>query len=136
MRIIKILFLIFVLPIGAYDDRPKCYKELERNFFDYTVSAAAFDLWNVPQGLWRSIMSRLNEHQSEVEEIVKKKSEKYKPNPIQNPFQSDVAKLILKETLYQIFIQALIDSGFSDSEAIDRMFEYIWDNNPKQLNCH
>ncbi|MCB1113830.1 MAG: hypothetical protein KDK62_03655 [Chlamydiia bacterium] len=135
MKILKIIFLFFLLPLSAYDDRPGCYKDLERNFFNDQIVTTAFGLWTVPKGSWRSILRRLKEGEVNAESIIEKKSKRYSVNPLQNPFQPDVAKALLKETMKQIFIRAMVDSGYFDPASMDKMFDFIWEQDPRIQKC-
>ena len=135
MRILAILFLILTLPLVAYDDRPPCYKDLERDFFHFKILGEAFSNWLVPQGQWDPIFRMLVDRQEQAEYVINEGARRYSPNPLQNPFQSDVARDLLHQTMYQIFERCMLESGFFDTVSIARMFEYIWTHDLRIKNC-
>ena len=135
----KPYFILFFLTctLGAYDDRPACYKELERNFFQQKTVGEALALWNVnqSQGQWAMIVKLIQSKQKDAEYVINEKARSFKPNPLQNPFKSDDARDLLKETMYQIFERALLESGFFDTLTIGKMFEYVWMHDPRIKKC-
>lgn len=138
MKNVKILFLsslFFVTTLSAWDARPSCYKDLERNFFQFKVTSEALALWRVPQGQWDAIVKLAQFKGREAESLIERKARRYSPNPLQNPFQPDVAKDLLKETMFQIFERTVIESGFFDTVSIERMFDYIWTSDPRIQSC-
>lgn len=132
-----ICFLLLSVSLAAYDDRPACYKDLERNFFQYKPVAEALALYNVnqSQGQWDGIVKLVQNKAKDAEYIINEKARRFKPNPLQNPFQSDVARDLLKETMSQIFERALLESGFFDRVTITNMFEFIWTHDPRIQTC-
>lgn len=135
MKIVKIIFLLFCMNLAAYDARPSCYRDLERNFFEEKAVTTALSLWQVQQGQWRSIVYELKKQSQEAERLIKEKAARYSVNPLQNPFQPDVAKSLLKETMWQIFRRVMIESGFYDPVAMERMFQHIWESDPRISSC-
>lgn len=138
MKNVKILFLsslFFLSTLSAWDARPPCYKDLERNFFQFRTTSEALALWRVPQGQWDAIVKLAQSKAHEAESLIEKKARRYNPNPLQNPFQPDVAKDLLKETMQQIFQRTVIESGFFDTVSIDKMFDYIWTSDPRIQAC-
>lgn len=132
-----ICFLLLSVRLAAYDDRPACYKELERNFFQYKYVAEALALYNVnqSQGQWDGIVKTVQNKAKEAEYVIKEKARRHTPDPLQHPFQSDVAKDLLRETMFQIFERALLESGFFDQVTIAKMFEFIWNHDPRIQAC-
>ena len=131
-------FLLFLVNLlTAYDDRPACYKDLERNFFQYKITAEALALWNVnqSQGQWEYIIKLIQAKQKDAEYVIQEKARRFQPNPLQNPFQMEEARDLLRETMYQIFERALLESGFFDTLTIAKMFEYIWTHDLRIKTC-
>ena len=140
MKIVKFLFaacflMAFSPMLEAYDGRPACYKELERNFFSFHNVGEALALWKVPQAMWDPTIKLVQERQKEAESVIEKKARLLKPNPLEHPFQSDVAGDLLKQTMYEIFQRCLLETGFFDTVSILKMFEYIWAHDPRLSTC-
>lgn len=137
MRNLILLLLFFVQSLVAYDDRPACYKELERDFFQYKIVAEALALWNVnqSQAQWEMIVRLVQAKQKDAEYVINEKARHLNPNPLQNPFRSDDARDLLHETMYQIFERGLVESGFFNVVTIRKMFEYIWTHDPRIKRC-
>ena len=127
--------LLLAATLGAYDDRPPCYKQLERDFFHYPIVAEAFSNLRVPQGQWDPIFKLLVNRQTQLESIIEQKAHARHPDPLQHPFQSDVAADLLHETAFQIFERCLLEGGFYDTVSIRTMFDYIWTHEPRVAEC-
>jgi hypothetical protein len=130
-----ILFLLTFFSLFSYDARPACYKELERNFFTYQNTTSAMASYLVPQGQWGPTFQFLQKRQAEAEGIIKKKAELRSPNPLENPFQPDVARELLQETMAEIFTRALLETGFFDYVSIRGIFQTIWINETPRINA-
>lgn len=135
MKILKILFVFFALPLVAMDARPPCFKQLERDFFQFKTVGEALGLWNVPQGQWNYIIKTLQSRAVEADAIIVKKARQLNPNPLERPFQPDVARDLIRDTMAQIFERVLLESGFYDTVSIGRMFDYIWLHDLRVHQC-
>lgn len=140
MKTLKILFalsaiLFFTPDLSAYDARPPCYKDLERNFFSYKNTSEALALWKVQQPQWDPLIKVLQDRQREAETVIHKKAQLLRPNPLEAPFQADVARDLLKQTMYQIFLRCVLENGFFDTASIDKMFEFIWTHESRLKMC-
>lgn len=115
--------------LAGYDATPACYRDLMQNFFSYEAVGQALSLHNIGQSQWLRTYELLKGRQGEAETLIRRKASARNPNPLDAPFQSDVARDLLKETMYQIYERALLDSGFYDTIKIRQEFEYIWVKN-------
>lgn len=131
-KIFQILILFLVTT--SFNDSPRCFKELEVDFFNETYLYQAFDLYtfhNVYQGDWGRMVRKLKMEQTKIPSLIKEKTRHLRPNPLEYPFQPEKAKEILLETYYEVFygvIKSFVGipgvTAIND-EAIRGMFNYL-----------
>ncbi len=139
----SILCLIFVFltnsSLKAFDASPRCFKDLEINFFQPSIVSQALSLHHVDQSIWTPITQFLHEASKKVPDIIKKKAERMSPNPLTPKFIPEVAYQLLNETLFQIFSDVLITyNSYQDlkinGDDMRSMFEYIKDKQAHRLD--
>lgn len=122
-------FILIVLPVHGYtwDDSPDCFKRFERNFFkeQYLDETFAMHGTDITQSSWNAIYVALQQQMQQVPGIIKSKAAKMDVNPLDHPFQHEVAEQLLFEVLYAVFVQVMHDYNVKDPYAIQDMFNYI-----------
>lgn len=136
----KIPCLVLVLlSLVSWNDSPKCYKELQVDFFDEQIVMQAFDLYtwlNIYQGQWSHLARRLKEEERRVPALIRAKTNKMIPSPIDYPFQPDKAEEILLETLFEVFEYTMHKYAFIYNDAaIKGMFNYIKEKQAPRLEA-
>jgi len=132
----KIFFLlIFTLALHAYDQRPQCYIDLERNFFNMGAVIQAMSMQMVPQGQWDPIVRSLTEAQRSLEPMINDKVRSLSRNPFDPKFDPDVAKDLLINTAFEIFTRVIYYNGFTDTVGIRTMFNYAISQDPRINYC-
>lgn len=103
----------------------ECSKELLIAYFPEAFVNETFKKFNVPQDKWNSINKDLAGKEKEVVKIVEEKAEKLSPNPLKDPSQRQAAVKIFRETLLQIFSEALKKNGVNDDKQIQAMLDDV-----------
>lgn len=127
---IKFLFLsIFIffnfLSLCAFIDTPECYNRIPAQFFERNVVSQALSLHYVTQSQWEVIITNLQRGARKIPQIIKEKANRLQRNPLEYPFQAEVATAMLKQELYDVFSKALYQSYVTNTEDIKGMFNYI-----------
>lgn len=133
------LALMSFLPLYSYDDTPACFKEIAVSFFQPEIVMKAL---NINQGYvdfqnrWVPITNELRRRAQDVPNIIKQKSDRMTPSPLEYPFQPDAAAQLLWEALYGVFNSVMHDYAIYDQALIRNMFNYIRaEQEPKLLAC-
>jgi hypothetical protein len=125
-----IIFLaFFILSVEAYDMRPPCYVDLERNFFDAGAVTQAMSMQMVSQGAWQPTVTELMQAQRELESIVNQKARRMNPNPFDPVFIPNVAKQLLLSSAWDMFYRVVYYQGFTKPDGIRTMFDYVVSQN-------
>ena len=130
----KCLFLSFVSfsilsgsgTTSVIPDRLPCLMELETHFFDSKLVYQALSLYQIPQGLWSPIDQSLQTRSRDIPHLMKQKTAFMVPNPIEYPLQKEATAKILKQILFDVFLQALRDNQIMERPTVDFIFDYIF----------
>lgn len=121
--------LIFILlpwsSEGVIPDTPPCLFHLETEFFQQDLVYQAFNLYQVPQGLWVPIYEALRVKSLSVPEKMKQKTAYMVPNPIEYPLQKQATWKILKIVLFTTLDEVMRSYRISRSATIDGVFAYL-----------
>lgn len=132
----KIFFLlIFFVSAYAYDQRPQCYIDLTRNFFNMPAVMQALSMQMVPQGQWDPIVRSLTEAQRSLEQMVNDRARRLPRSPFDPKFDPEVAKELLLSSAFEIFHRVIYYNGFTDSVGTRTMFNYAISQDPRMGYC-
>jgi len=109
----------------CYDDRPRCFRALEVNYFDQVYLYQALNFFNLPQGSWNLVLTALHQQSARVPSMMMIEGKKLPINPLENPFDPVGAEKLLMKVLYSIFYEALHNNVVIDDPSITKMFNYI-----------
>ena len=104
---------------------PRCYKDLEQNFFTTSITETAFSLYNVSQGSWGSIMVSIKNKTKGIHDRIWAKGRRMRRNPLDNKYEPDPAAELLRNELYDIFHAACRENFVTSDANIRAMFDYI-----------
>ncbi len=138
-RLTFLFFLWFSFYLQAYDASPKCYRDLELNFFQPALVSQALSLHRVDQSSWTPILRSLKESSRKVPEIIRIKAKSIRPNPFEPIFIPEIAKQLMEETLFEVFAASVSSyNSYQDlrinSEDIAQMFKYISEKQADKVN--
>lgn len=120
--------------LGAWDASPNCMYSLETQFFDRKTVTESFDLYHVFQSQWGPMYTSLTANVRRVPDLVRAKSRKMSPSPIDYPFDPERAKQVLIEAEFEVFRDTMIGHYFEDLNAIHGMFDYILRQQEGKIN--
>lgn len=114
------------LPDGA-TAADECSKELLLDYFPKQFVLESLKKFNVPQDKWDAIASSLAAKDKDVVKIVEDKASKLTPNPLKDrdPQQRQIAVKLFRETLLQVFSDALQANGITDQKQLQGMLDDI-----------
>lgn len=122
-------FLIIVGKLCGFEDVPTCYRNLETHFFRSDAVRQSLSMHNVPQNQWSSLLNQLQEKSKRVPGLINAQAKQLTPNPLEQPFQPEIAVTILKRALFLVFQEVMQENYVTlstNSESIQQMFEHIW----------
>jgi hypothetical protein len=117
-------------------DRIPCFVDLETLFFNEYIVNQGLNLYNIRQELWLPINQVLQRKSAEVPERMKRRTAFMVPNPIEYPMQKGVTAKILKEVLFEVFLEAMRDYNANERPTADFVFDYIFTEQlPNFVKC-
>lgn len=130
IAILFLLLLISCLKLQAYNDQPRCLQDLEVNFFNPQIVSEALSLYSVDMNIWPLVNQELKRRSLGVPSIMKQRSDRMSPSPLEYPFQPLIVGEMLRQILLDIFTSVISDfrlsSGIVTSDdSIREMFGYI-----------
>lgn len=117
--------VIWAFPAVVLDPIP-CFLDLEIHFFTEPIVYQGLSLYNIRQELWVPIYVRLKQKSLEVPERVKRRTAYMVPNPLEYPMRRAVAAKILKEVLFEVFMETMRDYNSNERPTADLVFDYIF----------
>jgi hypothetical protein len=105
----------YVLAQSATDE---CTKELLLSYFPESFVKNTLQKFNVPKDKWDGVIKALADKDKDVLKIVEDKASKLNPNPFKDrdPAQRQVAVKIFRETLFQVFSDALKSQDIENTQ--------------------
>lgn len=139
MKLLAAFFIslsILCIHLPADAEPPDCFRDIERTFFEPSYVMGALSLHGELQGLWVPITNDLQAIQGDVERRVRARAEQMHPNPLDNPFNTHAAALLLMDELFRMFSETMHAHIITNESDIHQMFYYIRGRNiPKLKAC-
>ena len=137
MRYFLAAILLIVSPIATRGGGvPPCLNEFEVNFFKKELLGQLFNMHAIPQGVWDLIYSDLVDRSQTVPYRVEKKALKFTPNPLNDPFNGEEVEPLLREALFEVFNEVLMENNISNEAEIKEMFNAIYSQHEATVrNC-
>lgn len=124
---LKLSLLAFLACLGVATAADECSKELLLDYFPKQFVTETLKKYNVPQDKWDAITSALATKDKDVVKLVEDKASKLTPNPLKDrdPQQRQIAVKLFRETLLQVFSDALQANGITDQQQLQTMLDDI-----------
>lgn len=103
-----------------------CVKNLELNFFEEKILYQGLNFYGIRQELWSLIYQMLRRKSTEVPVRMKRKTAFMVPNPIEYPMQKGLTAKILKEVLFEVFLETMRFYQLNERPIADFVFDYIF----------
>lgn len=117
---------LFCLPTVVLDP-VHCVEELEQNFFQSRVVFQSLSLHEVRQELWVPIIQLLQVKSREIPDRIKRKTAFMVPNPFEYPMNKRKAEKILKQVLYEVFVDTMRFYNNNGQPQMDLVFNDIFE---------
>lgn len=118
-------YFVYCLPSVAPDPIP-CLKNLELYFFDEIIVSEALSLYGIRQEIWLPVTQRLRGKNLNVPLLMKEKTAYMVPNPLEYPMQKDAVAKILKDVLYEVFMENMVFYRIDRQPTANFIFDYIF----------
>lgn len=111
----------------------ECAKELLLSYFPESIVAETLKHFSIPQDKWAGITKSLADKEKDVVKIVEEKAKEMNPNPLKDPQQRQAAVKLFRDTLLQVFSDALKENGVTDSSQFQAMLDNIQQQKAKKF---
>ena len=127
MRYFLAAILLVVSAVATRGESvPPCLNELEVNFFKKELLGQVFNMYAIPQGVWDPIYSDLVDRSQTIPYRLEKKALKFTPNPLNYPYNGEEIEPLLREALFEVFNEVLMENDISNEAEIKEMFNMIY----------
>jgi hypothetical protein len=121
-----ILILPPVLVCGVNPEQVPCVLNLEMHFFEPISVSQALNSYQIPQSLWMPIIQSLEFKSTSVPERMKQATFDQVPNPIEYPIQKAATAKILKNVLFELFLETMKEYQVDERPTADLIFAFIF----------
>lgn len=111
----------------------ECARELLLSYFPEPIVTDTLKRFSIPQDKWEGITSTLSRKDKEVVKMVEQKAAAMNPNPLKDPQQRQAAVKLFRETLLQVFSDALKENGITDTSNFQAMLDDIQQQKAKKF---
>lgn len=118
---------------AAANPTDECAKELLLSYFPEPIINETLKKFKVPEDKFAGINKSLSSKDKEIVKLVEQKAAAMNPNPLKDPQQRQAAVKLFRETLLQVFSEALKDNGVLDSTQYQAMLDDIQQQKAKKF---
>lgn len=111
----------------------ECAKELLLSYFPEPIVQETLKRFSIPQDKVEGITRSLSNKDKEVVKLVEEKAAAMNPNPLKDPQQRQAAVKLFRETLLQVFTDALQENGITDTSKFQAMLDDIQQQKAKKF---
>ncbi len=128
------LFLFSGNQLSAYDASPRCFTQLQRNFFRYsTISLALSFYGEIPQSQWSMVNRSLQKKNQMIPQLMREQAARMHSNPLENPFNREVAEDLFRQVLWNVFADVMIRYNVTKRVQIEGAFNFIYKKESKRI---
>lgn len=118
-------------PNGSAVD--ECAKELLLSYFPEPIVVDTLKRFSIPEDKVAGITQSLSKKDKEIVKLVEEKVSAMNPNPLKDPQQRQAAVKLFRETLLQVFTDALKENGITDTSKFQAMLDDIQQQKAKKF---
>lgn len=111
----------------------ECSKELLLSYFPAAFVNDTLKRFNIPEDKWEGINKSLSIKDKDIVKIVEQKASSMTSNPLKDPQQRQTAVKLFRETLLQVFTDALKENGITDANKFQAMLDDIQQQKAKKF---
>lgn len=123
----------FISAVETTAATDECAKELLLSYFPEPIVTETLKKFKVSEDKWAGINKSLSNKDKEVVKIVEQKASAMNPNPLKDPQQRQVAVKLFRDTLLQVFSDALKENGIQDTSQYQTMLDDIQQQKAKKF---
>lgn len=120
-------------PTPATSATDDCAKELLLSYFPAPIVNETLKRFDVPKDKWDGIAKSLASKDKDVVKTVEQKASAMNPNPLKDPQQRQAAVKLFRDTLLQVFTDAMKDNGITDTSKFQAMLDDIQQQKAKMF---
>jgi hypothetical protein len=128
---------VLSVPVSASAEistvKDECAKELLLSYFPEPIVLDTLKRFNVPQDKWAGIAKSLASKDKDVVKIVEKKASAMNPNPLRDTQQRQVAVKLFRDTLFEVFSDAMKENDIQDQSQFMAMLDDIQQQKAKKF---
>lgn len=111
----------------------ECVRELLLSYFPEPMVKETLKKFQVPEDKWAGITKSLSVKEKDVIKRVEKKASEMTPNPLKDPQQRQAAVKLFRDTLLEVFSEAMKDNGVTDTSKFQAMLDDIQQQKAKKF---
>ena len=111
----------------------ECAKELLLSYFPEPLVNETLKRFGVPQDKWAGIAKSLASKDKDVVKLVEQKAATMNPNPLKDPQQRQAAVKLFRETLLQVFTDAMKENDMQDESQFQAMLDDVQQQKAKKF---
>lgn len=111
----------------------ECSKELLLSYFPEKFVNETLNRFKIPEDKWTGINATLSMKDKDIVKLVEQKAASMNPNPLKDPQQRQAAVKLFRETLLQVFTDALKSNGIQDTSQFQAMLDDIQQQKAKKF---
>lgn len=128
------LFAPFAMSaVVTADPTDECAKELLLSYFPEPIVKETLKRFSIPDDKVAGIVKSLSNKDKDVVKVVEEKAKAMNPNPLKDPQQRAAAVKLFRETLLQVFTEALQENGITDTSKFQAMLDDIQQQKAKKF---
>jgi len=110
---------------------PDCFRRIQTTFFQEKtiLTALSFYRYLINESQWTPVAKELVAANSRIPSLMKIEAKRYPRNPLERPFQPEVAQDILRAAARTAFVEVMKNNYITNPHIINGMFTYIWNQN-------
>ncbi len=123
--------------LSAYDASPKCFKEIQTDFFQETTitTALSFHRHRIYQSQWFRISRDLVKTNKRIPDLMEKYAKRLPRNPLEQPFQYEAAEKLLYSVTWDLFIEVMDSYYIKNQYTLQRVFSYIFNQESGRIRA-
>jgi hypothetical protein len=111
----------------------ECAKELLLSYFPEPIVTETLKKFKVPEDKWTGITRSLSAKDKEIVKLIEQKAATMNPNPLKDVQHRQAAVKLFRDTLLQVFTDALKENGIQDTSQIQAMLDDIQQQKAKKF---
>lgn len=118
---------------AAAQPTDECAREILLSYFPESMVDESLKKFDIPQDKWAGITKVLSSKDKDIVKLVEDKASKMNPNPLKDPQQRQAAVKLFKDTLLEVFTDAMKQNGITDTSKFQAILDDIQQQKAKKF---